>query len=76
MMICPICRHGETVNGTASMTLETGATTLVFKAVPAQICNNCGEEYFSDEITQSILKQAESAIAQGVQIDVRQYKAA
>jgi YgiT-type zinc finger domain-containing protein len=44
--------------------------------VPAQICNNCGEKYFTDNITQSIMKQAESAIDQGVQINVRQYKVA
>jgi YgiT-type zinc finger domain-containing protein len=75
-MKCPICKHGDTISGTASITLERNAATLVFKDVPAQICNNCGEEYFTDNITQSIMKQAESAIAQGVQIDVRQYRAA
>lgn len=75
-MKCPICKHGETISGTASITLERNATTLVFKNVPAQICNNCGEEYFTDSITQSVMKQAELAITQGVQIDVRQYKAA
>lgn len=75
-MKCPICKHGDTISGTASITLERNAATLVFKNVPAQICNNCGEEYFTDNITQSIMKQAESAIAQGVQIDVRQYRVA
>lgn len=75
-MKCPICKHGDTISGTASITLERNAATLVFKDVPAQICNNCGEEYFTDNITQSIMKQAESAIAQGVQIDVRQYRVA
>ncbi|MFI3187241.1 MAG: type II toxin-antitoxin system MqsA family antitoxin [Methylococcaceae bacterium] len=75
-MKCPICKHGETISGTASITLERNSATLVFKDVPAQICNNCGEEYFADSITQAIMKQAESAIAQGVQIDVRQYRVA
>ncbi len=75
-MRCPICKHGETVSGLASMTLERGSATLVFKSVPAQICNNCGEEFFNDDITASILKQAESAVNAGVVIDVRQYRAA
>lgn len=75
-MKCPICKHGDMISGTASITLERNAATLVFKNVPAQICNNCGEEYFTDNITQSIMEQAEIAIAQGVQIDVRQYQAA
>jgi YgiT-type zinc finger domain-containing protein len=75
-MKCPICRYGETVNGKASMTLERGNATLVFKNVPAQICNNCGEEFFAEEITSSILKQAELAVNDGIEFDVRQYRAA
>lgn len=75
-MKCPICKHGEMVSGTASMTLERGNATLVFKNVPAQICNNCGEEYFEEEITSSILKQAELAVNDGIEFDVRQYRAA
>ena len=75
-MKCPICKHGETINGTASMTLERGETTLIFKNVPAQICNNCGEEFFNENITASILDQAESAVNAGVEIDIRQYRAA
>lgn len=75
-MKCPICKYGETVNGTTSITLERGSATLVFKNVPAQICNNCGEEYIDDDITRSILEQAEQAIRSGVEIDVRQYRAA
>jgi len=54
----PICQHGETTNGTASITLERGSATLVFKNVPAQVCTNCGEEFFSDDVTRSILAQA------------------
>lgn len=75
-MKCPICKHGETIEGTASMTLERGGTTLIFKNVPAQICNNCGEEFFNGDITASILEQAETAVNHGVEIDIRQYRAA
>jgi len=75
-MKCPICKHGETINGTASMTLERDGATLIFKNVPAQICNNCGEEFFNENITASILDQAESAVNAGVEIDIRQYRAA
>lgn len=75
-MKCPICKHGQTINGTASMTLERGGATLIFKNVPAQICNNCGEEFFNESITASILEQAESAVNAGVELDIRQYRAA
>jgi len=75
-MKCSICKHGETIKGTASMTLERGNATLVFKNVPTQICNNCGEEFFEEKITASILNQAELAVNEGIEFDVRQYRAA
>ncbi|MGH7938508.1 MAG: type II toxin-antitoxin system MqsA family antitoxin, partial [Bryobacteraceae bacterium] len=43
-MKCTICKKGETAPGTATVTLERGGLTLVVKDVPAQICDNCGEE--------------------------------
>lgn len=64
-MKCPICKHGDMISGTAGITLERNAGSLVFKYVQAQICNNCGVEYFTDNITRSIMKQVESAIAKG-----------
>ncbi len=34
-MKCPICKHGETTAGDATVTLERGSLTLVVKAEPA-----------------------------------------
>jgi YgiT-type zinc finger domain-containing protein len=75
-MHCLTCKQGEIREGLASVTFVRGVTTLVFKNVPAQICNNCGEEYFSDDVSRSLLQQAEVAAEAGVEIDVRQYLAA
>ena len=75
-MKCTICKSGETAPGTATVTLERGTATVVFKAVPALVCQNCGEEYLDDRTTASLLLAAEAALAQGVQVDVRQYVAA
>jgi YgiT-type zinc finger domain-containing protein len=44
-MKCVICRNGITKEAYTSLVLERDQTTLVFKSIPAQICNNCGEEY-------------------------------
>lgn len=75
-MKCPICKHGNTRAGVASITLERGSTTLMFKRVPAQICENCGEVYHDAAITRSLLQQADQAALRGVEIDVRRYAAA
>jgi hypothetical protein len=50
--------------------------TLVFKGVPAQVCENCGEEYVDEDTTARLLQVAEEAARAGVQVDVREYVAA
>lgn len=74
-MKCPICKHGNTHAGVASITLERGHTTVMFKRVPAQVCENCGEIYHDAKVTNSLLKQADQAAKGGVEIDVRRYAA-
>jgi YgiT-type zinc finger domain-containing protein len=75
-MKCPICKHGNTHAGVASITLERDRTTVMFKRVPAQVCENCGEIYHDAKVTSSLLKQADQAAKGGVEIDVRRYAAA
>jgi YgiT-type zinc finger domain-containing protein len=75
-MKCIICKHGETVAAATTVTLERGGMTLVFKSVPAEVCDNCGEEYVSDETTRRLLTQAEEAVSRGVEVEVRAYAAA
>ncbi len=71
-----ICKLGETESGKVTVTLERGGTTLVIKGVPASVCENCGEEYVDEETTARLLRVAEETALEGVQVDVRQYRAA
>lgn len=75
-MQCVICKLGETQPGTVTVTLERGQTTLIFKQVPAQVCENCGEAYIDDETTAQLLTLAEAAVQAGVQVEVRAFAAA
>jgi YgiT-type zinc finger domain-containing protein len=75
-MRCPICKTGETEPGTATVTLERGALTLVVKGVPADVCAVCGEEYVDEATTGRLLRLADKAARDGVQVDVRDYVAA
>jgi YgiT-type zinc finger domain-containing protein len=74
-MKCVICKVGETAPGTTTMTLERGNTTVVFKHVPAEVCENCGEAYLDASTTRHLLHVVEEAVRIGVQVDVRQYAA-
>ncbi len=56
--------------------LERNGTTLVFRDVPADVCENCGEEYVSQETAERLLRLAEEAVRSGVQVIVREYVAA
>ncbi|MCB0220001.1 MAG: type II toxin-antitoxin system MqsA family antitoxin [Chrysiogenetes bacterium] len=75
-MKCPFCKHGETREGTTTVTLERGETTVVFKDVPAEVCVNCGEALVSEEVSASLLSQAQTAATAGVEVEVRHYVAA
>lgn len=70
-MECVVCEHGTTQEGKATVTLEMEGTILVIKSVPAEVCDNCGEEYVDDKTTARLLKTAEEAAKAGVQVDVR-----
>ncbi len=74
-MKCPICKHGNTHPGVASITLERGESTVMFKRVPAEVCENCGEVYHDEKVTRYLLQQADQAALKGVEIDVRRYAA-
>jgi YgiT-type zinc finger domain-containing protein len=50
IMKCVICKQGETQPGTAIVTLTRETLTLVVRDVPAQVCENCGEEYVDEEL--------------------------
>ena len=73
-MKCSICKHGETKPGTTTVTLEKGNSTIVFKEVPAQICDNCGEKYIDQTTTKDLLSKAREIIKNGVEVDIRKYE--
>lgn len=74
-MQCPICKHGQTSPATVTVTLERDQATVVFRHVPAQVCNTCGEQYVDEKTTTHLLVQANAAAGSGVQVEVRAYAA-
>jgi YgiT-type zinc finger domain-containing protein len=75
-MKCIVCKHSNTQPGKMTATFERADTTIVIKEIPADVCDNCGEQYLSQAISAQLLKQAEDAVKAGIQIDVRKYKSA
>ena len=75
-MKCVVCKHGETSEGSATITLERGELVVVFKKVPARVCQVCSETYVDDSTTEQLLRTAETISEAGVQVDIRTFVAA
>ena len=75
IMKCAICRNGYAKEGYTTVVLERDETTLVFKDVPAHICDNCGEEYLSSETNGRLLELAREALDRGVFLEMLRYAA-
>lgn len=72
-MKCVICKHGETIDSTVTVTIERDALTFVVKKVPARVCSNCGEEYIDEQIASELFKTAAEVAKSGAEVDVRHY---
>lgn len=74
-MKCAICRNGHTADGLVTIVLDKEQTILVFKDVPAQVCENCGEEYLSAKTNKELLQLANDAIKRGISLELLKYAA-
>ena len=74
-MKCTICRHGNLEEGSVTVTLERNSTLLIFKNVPARVCDTCGEELISSEVNRTLLRRAEEEFSRGVQLELLEYAA-
>jgi YgiT-type zinc finger domain-containing protein len=71
-MTCIQC-HGHTAPGHTTMTLERDGTTLLIQAVPAEVCEACGEAYVSGATTTRLTALMDQAVAAHVTTAVQQF---
>ncbi len=74
-MTCVICKHGEAGPSKATVTLQRGECTVIFKDVPADICDNCGEYYLTQAVTDELFTRAEAAVKKGAEVEILRYVA-
>ncbi len=75
-MKCTICKRGATRPGETDVALQRDGATVIVRHVPAEVCQNCGEAYVSQEVSRTLLGQAEQALAAGVVVSIREYRPA
>ena len=69
-MQCVICKIGTTHKDKASFTAEKDGSFVIFTDVDAEVCDNCGEAYFSKETTQQLLQKAKEEFRKGLEVEV------
>jgi YgiT-type zinc finger domain-containing protein len=74
-MKCVICKNSNTNSGLVTVTLQREDCIVILKKVPAEICENCGEYYLSETITEKVLEKAEKAINNGAEVEIIKYAA-
>ena len=74
-MKCVLCKTGVMQPGAATVTLERSQTVVVIKGVPAEVCQNCGEYYLSQAVSEKIYRQAEDAVSRNAEVEVLRYAA-
>ena len=74
-MKCPLCKNGDTQPGEVTVTLQRGETTVIIKDVPANVCENCGEYYLSDTITEQVLAMANDSVRKGAEVEILRFAA-
>jgi YgiT-type zinc finger domain-containing protein len=74
-MTCAICKHGNLETGSVTVTLERASALLIFKNVPARVCDTCGEEFVSSEVNRALLRQAEEELRRGVKLEMLEFAA-
>lgn len=74
-MKCVICKQGETHPGKVTVTLQREDTTVIIKNVPADVCENCGEYYLNEAVTDMVLTRAEEAVKDRAEVEILKFAA-
>ena len=75
-MQCIVCHNGSTLPGTTTVTFDRAGSTIVVRSVPAEICENCGEAYVAEAVTESLLASVREARTAGTEVLIREYSPA
>jgi YgiT-type zinc finger domain-containing protein len=74
-MKCPLCETGNLKEGTTTVTLERDGAIIVFKNVPAFVCDQCEYAETDEDITAKLLQIANAEAAKGEELRLVRYVA-
>ena len=71
-MTCFMCK-GKVENKTTNFIADLGNTTIIVKDVPSQVCQQCGEVSYSDDVARKLEEIVRSLQNQSMEIAVTHY---
>ena len=74
-MKCLFCPGGRTTPGMKTAALERGATLLVVRHVPGEVCDTCGTALYTADTTVRLHDLLEEAVRAGAEVLVREFGA-
>jgi len=69
-MQCVICKTGNTEKRKTVYSVVKNDRVIVVKDVDAEVCNNCGEAYFSTETSKYITQKVNEALNSSKEVEV------
>ena len=74
-MKCVICKTGQTHPGITTVTLQRDKTVVVIRDVPAEICDDSGKYYLSEDIARRVYADADGTVKRHVEVEIQHYAA-
>lgn len=73
-MNCTSCKMGALKPGFATVTFNKNGTVIVFKNVPAQVCDTCQDFVVDEETARELLKLSAEEASRGIEVSIINYK--
>ena len=69
-MNCVVCKTGMMKTGYTTVVLTREKSTVIFKGVPALVCDDCGEYFLDEATTVDVYDRAELAFSSGQEVAI------
>ena len=69
-MKCVICKTGITHQGVTTSMFDRQECIVVVKDIPAHVCDQCGEAYFSADMLKKLYDRLQFALEHGTELEV------
>lgn len=76
MTYCTTCKNGVMHAGATTVTFDKDNVIIVFRNVPAQVCDTCGDYTIEGSIAKSLLKTAKEERVKDYEISILNYNKA